>query len=155
MITVLGSNYILQKVIPSRNIVYVVLLLIGMMPTVLYIICDTPIEPTEAAVISDEYKDCDAILALHDPGDGITNYITLSNYYQMSKYSKFYIIYETELDPLEDETLKNEEKLIVTIYNAVDKDTIMNYLKDYTGLSREKYLYCGDEGDTETYLLER
>lgn len=155
MTVILGMYQPLQRYIKKQWIIYALIVLIGIIPTEVYKITQTPMEASQADIISEEYKDCDAILALHDPGDGVTNYIALSNYYQMSKYRMFYIIYETELDPLDDETLKNEERLIVTIYKELDHDVIMNYLKDYTGLSKETYLYMGDEGDTETYLLER
>lgn len=151
---VLGLYQPLQRFIKNQWVVYILILLIGIIPTGAYIITETPMEASEAEIISEEYKDCDAILALHDPADGITNYLALSNYYQMSKYRMFYIIYETELDPLDDETLKNEDRLIVTIYKELNHDAIMKYLKDYTGLSNETYLYSGDEGDTETYLLD-
>ena len=155
ILTVIGMNFILSKVIPKQSIVILLLLVMSVVPISIYIARETPAKKTEAQKLSEKYQDYDAIFALHDPRDGVTNYFVLSNSYQLSQYNKFYIIYETELDPLDDETLSNEEQLIVTINDLVDKDTIMKYLMDYTGLSKETYLYRGDEGDSDTYLLTR
>lgn len=155
MVVLLGLYQIAERWIPNKKIIYVLVFLLAITPTTIYMINETPVEETEGDKISEDYKDCDAILALHDPADGVTNYIALSNYYQLKNYSKFYIIYETELDPIYDETIRNEKRLIITIYNELNKDTIFKYLKDYTGLTKATYLYSGDEGNTETYLLEK
>lgn len=153
MIVLLELYRMTRRFIPNRNVTYAVLLVIALLPTTLYLINDTPMEKSDAEVISDEYADNDLVLILNDPTDGVTNYIALSNYYQIKKYNKFYIIYATELEPVTDPTLLTEKQLVVTIYNAVDEDAMLEFVKKSTGLKQATYLYSGEEGDTDTYLL--
>ncbi len=153
MIVLLELYRMTRRFIPNRNVTYAVLLVIALLPTTLYLINDTPMEKSDAEVISDEYADNDLVLILNDPTDGVTNYIALSNYYQIKKYNKFYIIYATELEPVTDPTLLTEKQLVVTIYNAVDEDAMLEFVKKSTGLKQATYLYSGEEVDTATYLL--
>ena len=155
MVTLLELYRMARKFIPNKAVTYVVLLIIALIPTTVYLIRDTPIQPSEAELVSEEYADNDLVLILHDPADGVTNYIALSNYYQIRKYNKFYIIYETELEPITDATLLTEKQLVVTLYNAVDEDAMLEFMKKSTGLKQTTYLYSGEEGDTDTYLLSK
>ena len=153
MVVLLELYHMARKFIPNKTVTYVVLMIIALVPTTVYLIKDTPVQASEAELISDQYAKNDLVLILHDPADGVTNYIALSNYYQIQKYNKFYIIYETELEPITDVTLLTEKQLVVTLYNVVDEDAMLAFMEKSTGLKQATYLYSGEEGDTDTYLL--